>query len=221
MGLEKRENNTTWASIIADGSIRVRSEESNPNAVRRDYELKDGTKGTKWELVYTNLRGHINDISFRDGDYGTQLMILIDDITLAVSMNSKYADDILKKLPNVDFSKDVNFVPFAFDDDNGKEKKGVTIYQDLGDVKPSKLTNFFYDPETNGSKHGYPEFPENSKKMKKDDWKIYFITVRKFLQEYTEANVTPLVKPNTLTPNEKIVEVAELEIDVENIKFES
>lgn len=198
MGLEKRENNTTWASIISDGSIRVRSAEINPKAVKREYELKDGTKGVKWELVYDNLRGHINDISFRDGDYGTQLMILIDDITLAVSMNSKYADDILKKLPNVDFSKDVNFVPYSFVDDKNKEKKGVSIYQDLGDIKPSKLNNFFYDTETKGSKNGYPDFPENHKKMKKDDWKIYFITVRKFLQEYTETNVKPLVRPNEL-----------------------
>lgn len=201
MGLEKRENNTTWASILSsDGTIRVRSAESNPAAVRRDYELQDGTKGFKYELVYNNLRGHINDIGFKPGEYGNQLLIVIDDVTLAVSMESKFADDILKKLPNVDLSKDVNFVPYAFED-NGKEKKGVSIYQDLGDVKAAKLTNFFYDSATKKSKDGYPEFPseEERKKMDKDDWKIFFIGCRKFLQKYTEENVIPKLEPKEIS----------------------
>lgn len=198
MGLEKRENNTTWASILSsDGTIRVRSAEINPEAVRRDYELKDGTKGFKYELVYNNLRGHINDLGFKPGEYGNQLLITIDDVTLAISTESKFADDILKKLPNVDFSKDVNFVPYVFPDDKGKEKKGVSIYQDLGDVKAAKLTNFFYDSTVKKAKEGYPEFPseEDRKKMDKDDWKIYFIKCRKFLQKYIEENIIPKVEP--------------------------
>lgn len=208
MGLEKRENNTTWASILSsDGTIRVRSAESNPEAVRRDYELKDGTKGFKYELVYNNLRGHINDLGFKPGEYGNQLLITIDDVTLAISTESKFADDILKKLPNVDFSKDVNFIPYVFSDDKSKEKKGVTVYQDLGDVRAAKLTNFFYDSATKKSKDGYPEFPseEERKKMDKDDWKIYFIKCRKFLQKYTEENVVPKIEPKhaVITTNDE------------------
>ena len=202
MGLEKRDRSMTYAKIIADGSIRINSAESNPEAVRRDYELRDGTKGTKWELVYDNLRGHINDVEFEDGQFGVQLKLHISDseganIILAVPTAGKYADDILKKLPNVDYSKDVNLVPYSFLDDKNKEQKGVSIYQDLGDVKPEKLTNYFYDSANKKSKDGYPDFPEDYKDFDKDDWKIHFIKCRKFLQKFTEDNVRPLILANS------------------------
>jgi len=109
MGLEKREDFKTFASIIADGSIRVKTGEGNPNAVKREFKTGDGTEGVKFELVYNNLRGLIKGIEFEDGKYGQQMFVTIDDITLAVNTDSAWGRDIMQKLPAIDLTKEVTF----------------------------------------------------------------------------------------------------------------
>jgi hypothetical protein len=94
----------------------------------------------------------------------------------------------MKKLPNVDLEKKVKIVPFAFEDDNGKKRKGVTIWQKVDGEKPHKVENFFskYDPETKKTTNiaGYPEPKKLKKPLSKDQWKLYFGEVREYLVEY-------------------------------------
>ena len=214
-----------FANIIADGTIRVQSEENNPDAVRRDYELKDGTKGTKFELVYNSLSGIITDIQIFNTNYGENLQITIDGVILSMNITSNFADDVMKKLPNINLNKEVIFAPYSFTDDKGKLRKGVTVTQES-----VKLTNFFYNPETKENCNGFPVLSEDCKKYSSDDWKVYFINIRKFLRNYFEENILPNVintaneqTDGTIrdTEGQTVAEMADTgEIKVEDIPFD-
>ena len=61
-----------------------------------------------------------------------------------------------------------------------------------------KIDNFFYDKTLKENINGYPnpEFKKNKKTgevkpFDSDDWKIYFISARKFLEEYMTDNILP------------------------------
>ncbi len=178
----------TFASVISDGSIRVQVEENTPGAVKRDYELKSGEKGVKFEMVYKSLSGFITSINFKDTDFGQFLNIEVDEIVLSLNTDGNFAQDLMKKLPKINLGQEVKLAPYSLVTDSGKNLKGITVYQNN-----EKITSAFW----NGEKtiNGMPVVKkEDGEKYKKDDWKIFFITVKKFLIEYTEKNVTPNIK---------------------------
>lgn len=189
MGLNQREKRT-YANIISDGSIRVKTDESDPRAVRRDYEIPStGQKGTKYELKYDDLSGYITRLEFYEGDYGKVLHIFVNDgsgeIVLSVNMQTNYADDIMKRLPAVNFKEEVLLNPFSFTDKNGKVRRGISVSQN-----GEKIKSFFHDQEGN-SQYGFPQPEKKPAEMDKDDWKRFFLDVKKFLQDYIENNVKP------------------------------
>lgn len=178
---------------VIDGTFRRRVPDGTPGAVRREYETKDGTKGVKHEMVIDSLEGRIVDMGIHEGDFGRQLSIKLDpnadgvNPNLQFSAETTYGEDVLKKLPHVDFSKDVKFRPFAFtDQDNGKEVRGIEISQD-----GEKYKNFFWDYENKKPVNGHPELEGDTDSFTKDDWKIHFMKVRKFLIGYFTDNLAP------------------------------
>lgn len=189
MGLKAREAKI-YANIISDGTIRVKTSESDPEAVRRDYELKDGTKGTKFERVYNELSGLITGVSFYDGDFGKTLHVTVTDdempVILSMNLSSNYAEDLLKKIPNIKLDKPVTLKPYSFEDDKKKLRKGISVVQE-----EKKITNFFYDAEKKVFLHDFPAI-NSEKKHDKDDWKIYFMTTRKFLEKFITDNICPM-----------------------------
>jgi len=178
-----------YVSIFSDGTIREKVDRNHPDAQERIYENKEGAKVTKYEAHYPSLVGKIVGVEFRDGEYGQQIYTTFrgpdgDELTLAANTSSNFGSSLMKILPNVDLSKELWLRPYAFQDDSGKDRRGVTIKQD-----DDKLTNFFYDGEKNVN--GFPE-PEGDKgTYDKDDWKMYFMGVKKFLVGYTETNICP------------------------------
>ncbi len=178
-----------FITILADGKFHETVPQGTEGAVLREYETSDGKKGEKWELVYTKLdNARITNIQFKDGDYGEQVLITFEDedghvVTLSQGVASNFGEDILKRLPNLDFSEKVSISPYSFED-NGKQVRGVSFYQ-VG----MKVHNFFFDPETKTPKHGFPKMEEEH--PTKDDWKIHFINVRKFLVKYAKENIVP------------------------------
>ncbi|HEY9826371.1 MAG TPA: hypothetical protein V6D19_13060 [Stenomitos sp.] len=189
MALKEVKNDQIFASVLADGKIHVTVPEGTEGAVVREYETSTGEKGSKTEKIYTQLVGKITKVNFYEGDYGRQLQLTVDDgkekpVVLSLSTSSSYGEDMMKKLLSIDITRTVKIVPYSFEDDNKKKKKGITIWQKAdGAEKPNKVGNYFYDEETKATLHGFPEPKKGKKPLSKDQWKLYFGEVREFLVE--------------------------------------
>ncbi len=200
---------------IVQGTFRTQVPQDHPEAVRRDWTSADGkTSGTKYERVIRALYGYITDISFADTEYGTQLFVKLDkntageEPTIALNIASREAEDLMKKLPNVDFKQEVQLRPYAFDGTEGDEVRGMSVMQpdEFGDFN-FKVTNYFYQaPPADAPKgtrgktiNGFPTPDGDTDRYSKDDWKIYFLLCRKFLKQFTEDNLIPRLK-STLVP---------------------
>lgn len=189
MGLKNTREDKIYASVLADGLIHVEVPEDTEGAVKRDYETSDGKTGTKWEHVYNELSGKISSIAFFDGDFGKSLQITVEDpdggkpIMLSLGTMSGYGEDVMKKLPSVDLTKEVTFAPYSFKDDKGKSKKGITVLQD-----GNKIKNFYYDDVEKVNINGFPvpPTPKKGKALTTDEWKMYFMQARIFLVDETE-----------------------------------
>jgi hypothetical protein len=214
-----------FITILADGKFHESVPQGTDGAVLREYETSDGKKGEKWELVYTKLdNARITNVQFRDGDFGEQVLITFEDedghvVTLSQGVASNFGEDILKRLPNVSFSDKVSISPYSFED-NGKQVRGVTFYQ--GGMK---VHNYFWDNEKKVPLHGFPKMEEES--PSKDDWRIHFIQVRKFLVKYAKENIVTKFASvgsgmGTITANggsSAGLEYPEEEINPEDIPF--
>jgi len=178
-----------FASVLADGKIHVTVPEGTEGAKVRKYKTSDDKEGSKTELVYTELIGKITKVDFREGEYGRQLQVTVEDgdekpVVLSLSTSSNYGEDMMKKLINVDLNKVVKIVPYSFTDEKGKSKKGITIWQHSDKTgKNEKLGNYFYDAEAKKNINGYPEPKKLKKPLSKDQWKLYFGEAREFLVE--------------------------------------
>lgn len=204
--IEYSSEKAQFFSVLADGKFHHSVSEGTPNAVKREYEKKDGTKDFKWELVADSINGIIESISLRDGEFGKQLHIVFkgdgsDDqaVVVSLNLNSNFSEDFLQKLPNIKTAEEVKLVPYSFEDEKGKSKKGMTVYQ-----SDEKLTSYYKKQEEKDGKkimatvHGYPEIPKAAFDKKKpwdsDDWKMYFTQARKFLVSELEKN--PIFRDN-------------------------
>lgn len=179
MGLQKREGKgRTFANILSsDGTIRVGADSNTEGAELRKYELKDGTKGEKWELVFNEISGIITGVEIKSLQFGDMLNIFIADeggeYTLSTGMNNNFATDIMKKLGSLDLKEKVTFSPYSFEAD-GKKKKGVTVYQ-----KGEKVADHYYDFEKQEQINGMI-VPEKQYTTSRE-WKRYFEDVTDFL----------------------------------------
>ena len=194
-----------WFNII-DGTFRVQVSQDHPDAVRRDWKSTDGkSSGTKYERIINALFGFIREVSFQEGEYGTQILVKLDENEdgetpiVALGTGTREGEDFLKKLPNIDLSKEVRLRPFSFTGEANDEVRGMEIMQqdEDGNFKV-KITNFFIEQmkQADGSfkrvmKNGYPEPEGDTDMYSKDDWKIYFLSARKFIIAYAKENVLP------------------------------
>lgn len=186
---------------IVGGSFRVQVSPEHPEAVRRDWTSADGSKsGTKYERIVKSLIGYIEDIQFRDGEYGMQMYIALDENkdgwkpVIALSTASREAEDLMRKLPNVDFTKEVSLRPFNFEGTGGDEVRGMEVLQpDANSNFEVKIKNHFRDAEKKENINGMPSPEGETSDYSKDDWKLYFLTVRKFLVSNTRDRVSAVV----------------------------
>lgn len=179
-----------YISIKADGLFHEKVDKDREGAVYREYELKDGTKGGKWELLYKDVKDVvIKNIRFEDGEYGENVLTTFTDgeneVVWSENVASNFGTDYLKKLPAIAFAEKLTIAPYAFTDEKGKDRRGITIYQ-----KSDKVTDFFTD-EHKKKLNGFPEWPKALEEMTKTDWKKYFLEVQIFLTEYAKSNIIP------------------------------
>lgn len=204
---ERAENDKVYLTIV-DGTLRETVTETTPGAVRRDWEA-GGKKGTKWEIIDRAIKGTIIDVSIYEGEYEgkkfTTLNIVLDRDNenekypvVTTTIEGRYAQDILKKLPNLDFTEEVRIRPYSYIPE-GKDKptKGVELTQrdPVTGQFDKKVESFFdgYDKDKKQffGKNGFPMPEGNVAEYDSDDWKSYFIRVKKFLVSYTRQHIIP------------------------------
>lgn len=185
--------NERYISVKADGVFHEKVSEGTEGAVYREYELKDGTKGGKWERLYKSVDNvHIKGIRFEDGEYGENILVTLSDgeneVVWAEGTGTNFGSDLMKKLPNVNFAEKMSIAPYSFTTEGGKNRRGVNIFQNdkLGDYFTS-----FVEDEAPKKLHGFPEWPKKLEDMGKNDWKKYFLEVEIFLTDYTKKNIIP------------------------------
>lgn len=168
---------------ISYGKIREKATAETPNAIAR--ELKDKSK--VYELVYDSISGILEDVVFVDDPkYGKQWKLRIKDgsehYQVQVLEDSRYGLDLLKKLPNLRKGGIYRFKPYDFTRNN-KRKAGIAI-TDQTDQKIESFFQKFTGSDAEGwtveDLHGFPPFTGNARD--KDDLKVYFIQVAKFLR---------------------------------------
>ena len=199
---------------ISYGKFRERATENENGAEART--TKDGK--AIWEFVFDYVEGQATKIFHKEDDkYGNSFEVVIDDNVDKFQVSFKEGDnffnDFFGKLPNVNLEKWVKIVPYDFEDKNtGKQKRGLVIWQEDAKIE-SRFTS--YDKET--KKFSYLEgFPEPEKKMDKEDWKIYFIRVVKFLRSYTNTKIIPALKSDEMVDNKVYDEIPESIPPVDN-----
>ena len=194
--VEYNKEKGTIFSVLADGKFRTEVPEGTEGAVKREYETSDGTKGSKIELVAGSISGMILDIGIYEGDFGKQLQLGLGengtvDTTVFLSCQSPFGEDFMKKLPNIDVTREVKLAPFSFKDDtNGKFRKGITIYQKEEGKEAVKIADYYHSKVEDKiiAQNGYPEVPAEAKNWDSEDWKLYFGGARKFLLEQVKKH---------------------------------
>lgn len=190
--------------ILADGTLRLSVPEGTDGSVVREFENSKGEKMIKHEMVYTELSGMINNISFRDGEYGKSLQITIiendeDYVVLSVLTSSPFGEDMLKKILNIDMTKRVRLVPYSFLDDNGKNRRGITVYQD-----GIKIKSYFQEGEGKETVNinGYPDAPKAKagKTISSDEWKLYYGQARLHMINVIEDKLSSTEIVDDTTP---------------------
>lgn len=188
MGLTtQKENNALFLTIVG-GDLVQKVAEGTQGAVKRVYETPDGGKGEKWEIHHRDLTGYISGIDFRDTDFGEQCNIKITDgvetAVLSIPTESRYFMDFGQKLSNIDFNEQIVLNPYDFTGNNGKQIRGISIQQN-----GQKVENYFWDKENKKLINGIVSPENNGKDFDKDDWKMYFIRLKKFLKKHIESQI--------------------------------
>ena len=183
--LEKKESKKFISVLSSDGTLRMVVPEGTENGAWRDYELKDGAKGRKFELTFTKLEGIIENLDIYEGDWGKNILLDVkngeEKCTLSLGTASPFGESFMKLFPNIDVAKVVSIEPYSFENDQKKVIKGLSIKQE-----GEKIKNFYFDSEAKKSINGIPEPEGDITKYDSESWKIHFLKVRKFLVGETE-----------------------------------
>ena len=139
-------------------------------------------------------------MEFKDGDFGEQFILTLtngeDNAKVHLNTDSKYFTAFAKKLPNVDLEKNVEINSFDFTTKDGKRLTGVALKQG-----EEKIEDNYWDGKK--SLNGIPEVSKtDAKGFDKDDWKMHFINVKKFLKKEVEKVVLPDTNTTPLEIND-------------------
>ncbi len=130
-------NNVDSYYKISYGKITRPAKQGDPEAV----EETNSEGKSFWMIKDDAYEGRIIDIKIRDGKFGWELLIFINDgqekACIQMSLYSSFAEEFMKRLPNIDFDFDVEIRPYDFTTDDGKRRKGVSLYQG------NKIENFY------------------------------------------------------------------------------
>ena len=183
MGAVKNVTSDVLHLSIIKGSLMQKSSEANPEAVKREWKDDSGNVKFKWEVPCSKVSGMITNVEFKLGDFGEQVIISLsdadEDIKIYMPTDSRYFSDFAKKLPNIDLQSEVEVMPYDFEGDKGKNVKGMSVKQNK-----EKVYSHYYDADKKKTINGLPQpDPKEKKNFDTDDWKIFFMTEKKFLKK--------------------------------------
>jgi len=209
MSVTKYDGGNRMCLNITQGKLRQASTEGTPGAVKREWTAPDGSSGVKWEMVYESMTGRVTNMYLKDTDFGIFLVVAFDGgESLSLHTDHRYFTDFVKKAAGADFTMPMTIKPYDFEDNNKKRITGMTIMQD-----GEKLEDYFYDFKTKVQKHDFPKPEGETKSYSKDDWKIYFLTVKKFLISYVTLSIIPSIVDEDIPVGDILQEESELKIE--------
>ena len=201
--IEKEKNNNNIYLKIIDGSLKQAVKPGTMGAEERTWQA-GGKSGVAHEISSPAAFGKITNIAFYDGEYEGKkfktLNITLDENedgktpVISASVGTKYAQDIMKKLPGINFDEEVRIRPYSYIPD-GEEKNvvGVEITQRDRDGKfTEKVDNHFIKKTVvDGIErwiptNGFPERTAPWSEQNDEEREIYKIQVRSFLIKSTE-----------------------------------
>lgn len=194
---EKQESNgnITFLSIIG-GQFMQTVDETTPGAIKREWSV-GGKSGEKWEKPWSSVDGVISSLEFHEGEYGKNLKVWIKDgeelFCVSSGVKTGFGEDMLKKLPSVNFKERVTLTPFEFTPKDGdRVLKGVTFKQN--DVK---LSNFYREDKlpVNGIPLPDGVLEDMDKEERREYWTSYFAKVRRFMIKEIEEKIIPNLEP--------------------------
>lgn len=126
---EMNSNKSLKWLTISRGLIIEKVDENTPGAKKRINKLNNEV----YEKFYKKVGLVIKNIWIEEGVYGKQIMISFnlneDNATLTINNDSSYGRSFYQQIFNCDLSKQIVIHPYRFEDDKGKTRTGVTIYQ--------------------------------------------------------------------------------------------
>jgi hypothetical protein len=169
---------------IGYGRIRKKCGSSDPKAIERKTKKGD----TIYAIEYNFIDGTLENIIFKDDpEYGKSWTLQITDgevhYAVQIPEASRYATDLLKKVPNLHKGLIYKFTPYDFEDLNAKKRRIGLSIKTPNDKKIDSYYQKFTEKDGKNiceNLHGFPEFKGNSKDS--DELKIYFMQVIKFLR---------------------------------------
>jgi hypothetical protein len=182
-----------YVSILSsDGTFRLPVPEGTPGEVKREWSVDDKT-GVKNELVFKALTGKITNVSFVEADFGTLLQVEITDengpLVISTTSSNNFAIDLMEKIPALDLSKEYRLAPFSFENEKGKQVKGVSITEVIPGKKFTecpKVKSFFKDGDKlmNGMIEPEKGIDKLEGKKRINAWRKYFMDKEEFLVDY-------------------------------------
>lgn len=178
---------------VFNGAFRTKVPEGSAGALVRVNKNNKEVHEREVQALF----GIIENVEFEDSDYGKRIKITLDandegaHPVISIGVESKDGRDFLRKLPAIDLSKEVRFMPYKFTpDDSDQERSGISITQrDQNDQFTIKVENYFWDKEKSAYKHGHPEIEWDT--AKESEQKIYLIQRDEFLMDYAAKNILP------------------------------
>lgn len=177
MALLNKAQNGIYLSIQS-GKIAHRIAE--PSQTSKSRTLDSGK--VIHEELFDSLEGVITNITFKDGEYGTQLLVSIDNdgerATLQMPLSSSPSMAFLKALPNVDVSKAVKISP-KMQEVDGKRRTSLFVNQD------GKAVKWFWTKDNPGQLPNLKKVKIKGKETWDDSDQI------EFLQDYVKTQILP------------------------------
>lgn len=197
---------------IAEADLKSKVQAVEQVDLRKKYVNK-ATGDYPFTVFYDSLTGVIQSQEKHENDNGTNLNLTVldsdgDTSILQVKFYSKYAENLLNRLLNVDTTKEFTFMPYAIPNEfeiNGKKIKaytqGISLKTSEGKVEPRFKND---DPKLPPTEQIKVQGKETTSRDKRLDF-LYTQFVNHFQpstevpapQPKTEAQVQNAVSPQT------------------------